>query len=524
MDSRKYWRRRAEERLALTMENEDAVSERLRGKLRSSIQSIEEDIVRLYAKYAKDNSMTYQDALRYLTDDEREEFQRDLQFYIQQYHDDEYVKKNRAYLQALSTRARVRRLEVLKAHIRQQADGLGRFFHGDVRGMLKESYQLGQCHTLFSAAQYTALQGGAAAGRVAVRMDRVSDDVIDQLLLQPWSGSAYSDKVWNRTEAFSRKVEELVTRGFIQGKNPQVLARELQTCGFGKNGDGGTLYACERLLRTESAWVSEQATLSMYQRLGVRRYDILATLDMRTSEICRALDGETHEVAKAVVGISYPPFHAHCRTTTVPHLEDPQELGMRAARSTQTGKTVYVSATVNFKEWYENGIGQPARAEKDIAQLAGSAILGVVQALTPDEEYAVNRYISSGAYGINEKLRSGAALSGEERAFVAALDSALEKFPVYQGVVFRSLSEYEIEDIGAFLAEYPVGTYKQFPSYISTGAAVYDETMPVQYIIQSKSGKDLRTINPNEMEVLFARGALFKVVKVDGCTIYMEEV
>ncbi|MFQ8599970.1 MAG: minor capsid protein [Oscillospiraceae bacterium] len=512
MDSRKYWQLRAEERIALSMENEDAVSERLRGKLRSSIQSIEEDIIRLYAKYAKDNSMSYQDALRYLTDDERKEFQRDLQFYIERYHDKEYVSKNRAYLQALSTRARVRRMEMLKAHIRQQADGLGRFFHGDVRGMLKENYQLGQYHTMFSAAQYTALRDGTATGQIAVRMDQVSDDAVDQLLRQPWSGSNYSDKVWNRTESFSRKVEELVTRGFIQGKNPQVLASELQACGFGRNGDGGTLYECERLLRTESAWISEQATLSMYQRLGVQRYDILATLDMRTSDICRALDGETYEVAKAVVGVNYPPFHAHCRTTTVPHMEDTQDLGMRAARNVQTGKTVYVPAGMRFKEWYRKEIGQGLPAGNGVAQTAGNAILGVVHALTPDEEYTVNSYISSGAYGINEKLRSGADLNEEESAFVVALDSALKKFPDYEGIVYRSLSEYGIEDIEAFLAEYPVGAYKQFPSYMSTGTAVYDETMPIQYIIQSKSGKDLRTINPNEAEVLFARDAWFKIV------------
>ena len=52
----------------------------------------------------------------------------------------------------------------------------------------------------------------------------------------------------------------------------------------------------------------------------------------------------------------------------------------------------------------------------------------------------------------------------------------------------------------------------------------YDENFPVQYVIQSKHGKDVRKHNEAEGEILFKRNSTFRVTNIDGNTIYMEEV
>ena len=59
---------------------------------------------------------------------------------------------------------------------------------------------------------------------------------------------------------------------------------------------------------------------------------------------------------------------------------------------------------------------------------------------------------------------------------------------------------------------------------MSASLSVYDESFPVQYVIISKHGRDITAYNQKEQEVLFKRGTKFKVLKVEGNTIYMEEV
>ena len=41
-------------------------------------------------------------------------------------------------------------------------------------------------------------------------------------------------------------------------------------------------------------------------------------------------------------GVTVPPFHVYCRTTTVPYFDDEFNVGERAARDPETGKTYYV--------------------------------------------------------------------------------------------------------------------------------------------------------------------------------------
>ena len=75
--------------------------------------------------------------------------------------------------------------------------------------------------------------------------------------------------------------------------------------------------AAKRLVRTETAYIYEQATKDAYEECGVEWYEFLATLDGRTSEVCRELDGKHFKVRDAMPGKNYPPMHPNCRSTTV---------------------------------------------------------------------------------------------------------------------------------------------------------------------------------------------------------------
>lgn len=144
--------------------------------------------------------------------------------------------------------------------------------------------------------------------------------------------------------------------------------------------------------------------------------------------------------------------------------------------------------------------------------------------LSDRETRALHAYISSESYKINAPLRAGKPLTEEQQKLVSDLDAALNKLPVYEGTVYRSLSAFGILDMDAFMKEYRPEAKKEFLAYTSASTAVYDENFPIQYVIKSKTGRDLRDYNPGEAEILFPRKTKFRVIRVDGQTIYMEEI
>lgn len=107
----------------------------------------------------------------------------------------------------------------------------------------------------------------------------------------------------------------------------------------------------------------EQGTLAGYKEDGVEKYRILATLDERTSDICRSEDGKVYDVDKAITGVNYPPYHPHCRTTTIPIYEDDDlSKEKRVARDPVTGKNYDVPADMTYEQWYEKYIKDNPKA------------------------------------------------------------------------------------------------------------------------------------------------------------------
>ena len=83
----------------------------------------------------------------------------------------------------------------------------------------------------------------------------------------------------------------MLTQSLITGKSPDAAAQMLvDKLGAGKR-------QARRLVFTEAAAVSTLAEKDCYTDLGVGEYEILATLDSKTSEICRSMDGRHFPVS-----------------------------------------------------------------------------------------------------------------------------------------------------------------------------------------------------------------------------------
>ncbi len=87
--------------------------------------------------------------------------------------------------------------------------------------------------------------------------------------------------------------------------------------------------------------------------------------------------------------------------------------------------------------------------------------------------------------------------------------------PNYNGLVTRSL-ELNEEQLKQFLDIHKIGEYVEYKSYTSTTCGErYNTISNVELYIQSKNGKDIRTYNEKEQEVLYKRNSKFIVQEIE---------
>lgn len=338
-----YWEKRERQRLELIDGQIDKLTDNLKSNMLQASKNIENEIMHLYIKYAEDNKLSYTKTLEYLTNNERIEFQKDLQYYIDTYKDAEKALIYRKELQALSTRARVKRLDTLKATILKEASNLHRFLSNDtyktMEDILNESY-------LFKS--YSLHTSG-----LMVKFDLLPKNTLETILKHPWSGSNYSSKVWDKTYNFTQKLDKVMTSGLIQGKSIDQLVFDLRNAVVAKPGKASQTYYYERLVRTECSYIAEQATMKSYEKNNIEQYEYVATLDTRTSDKCINLDGKLFYTTEAIIGVNYPPMHSFCRSSTVPHITWDGEDKSDTLRISRVPDKEYneLIKDMSYKEW-----------------------------------------------------------------------------------------------------------------------------------------------------------------------------
>ena len=150
------------------------------------------------------------------------------------------------------------------------------------------------------------------------------------------------------------------------------------------------------MLHTEGSFIIEQGTLAAYKEDGVEEYQILATLDTKTSDICREQDSKTYKVYDYITGSTAPPFHQFCRTTTVPYYGEDE--GERAARD-EDGKTYKVPANMSYTQWYDRYITK--ETEKEYNNLIGLVANNIK--ITGISEHLIDRAIQRNVLGKDAK-------------------------------------------------------------------------------------------------------------------------
>lgn len=361
MKNSEYWKLRFEQ-LEQAQNGQGAAAFAEIGKQYKEAQKqIEGQIARWYQRFADNNGITLAQARQYLKGATLKEFQWDVQDYIKYGQDNALMGGWMKELENASAKYHISKLEALKIQTQQSLEVMFSKQMGTVTGAMGDIFESGYYHTAYE------LQKGFNIGWDIAGLDQSQ---IEKVLSKPWAvdGKNFSERIWTNKEKLISELHGELTQNIMLGADPQKaidsLAKKMNTS---KQNAG-------RLIMTEEAYFSSAAQRDCFNELDVEQYEIVATLDSHTSDICRSLDGKHFPMKDFQAGVTAPPFHVYCRSTTVPYFdEDFGDIGERAARDEETGKTYYIPDDMNYEDWKQTFVDGGDKSGFDVVD-DGSAL------------------------------------------------------------------------------------------------------------------------------------------------------
>lgn len=339
MKNGEYWKQRFEQLEDAQNNMGAAAFAEVEKQYKEAQKMIEGKIAVWYQRFADNNGISLAEARKFLTGGNLKEFQWDVRDYIKYGQDNALMGGWMKELENASAKYHISKLEALKIETQHSLEVMFSKQLGTVTGAMGDVLQSGYFHTAYE------LQKGFNIGWDIAGLDQ---NQIEKILSKPWAADGYnfSERIWNNKGKLIGEVHKELTQGLLLGSDPQktidAIAKKMNTS---KHNAG-------RLVMTEEAYFSSAAQQTCFNDLDVEEYEVVATLDSHTSDICRSLDGKVFPMKDYQAGVTAPPFHVYCRSTTAPHFdEDFGSIGERAARDEETGQTYFIPDDMKYQDW-----------------------------------------------------------------------------------------------------------------------------------------------------------------------------
>ena len=333
--ARNYWQKRSEQ---IILDSEKISAGMQKGKLKLAYQSAYNNILKQLNGVQA--SLTEQGFAVDMAKSPTTADKRSYREMVERYNREaKKIGKRGDYreLKPLSTKIKGSRLTALKNQIGAELDLLAAGKEEMIGDNLTDIYKHASYKTVFDLSK----QAGAQ-----VRFDKIDNKTALQAVRTNFNGTNFSSSIWQDKAKLQTTLTQLIPQQFLIGTSTQNIARQV------RDKLNVSYRNAIRLARTETNFVANSAMENTYKRAGVKKYEVLATLDSRTSDICQDMDGYIGELDKAVPGVNYPPFHPNCRTTTIPYFDDVEEEDEMRIMRDEDGENVF-NENITYDEWLE---------------------------------------------------------------------------------------------------------------------------------------------------------------------------
>lgn len=340
MKASDYWRGRFEQLEESLLKQGLETYDDIEKQYRLAMQNIEKDISVWYKRLAANNDISYAEAQKLFNKNELKEFHWTVEEYIKKGKENSISQVWAKQLENASAKVHISRLEAMKLQMQQHLEVLYGNQLDSIDGVMRSLYSEGYYRTAYE------VQKGLGVGYDLQKLDK---NKISKVISKPWAsdGKNFSDRIWTSKDKLVNTLHTELTQATIRGDSLEQVVRNIsKTMNTSKSQAG-------RLVMTESAFFASASQKDCFSDLGVEQYEIIATLDMKTSSICRDMDGKVFKMSDFKPGITAPPFHCWCRSCTAPYFDDMK--GTRAARG-EDGKTYQVPSDMKYPEWKKSFI------------------------------------------------------------------------------------------------------------------------------------------------------------------------
>lgn len=348
--NREYWSKRSEQLEEALLNRGENFANDLDNQYKIANARLQKEIDAWYQRFAKNNCISLTEAKRLLNTNELKEFRWTVQDYIK------YGQRNAVNpywmeeLENASCKVHISRLESLKLQLQQQVEVL---YGNQLDGLdktMREIYSEGYYHTAFE------IQKGFNTGYSFMKFN---ENELEKVISKPWAvdGENFSSRVWKNKSKLINTLHTNLTQALIRGDNPEKIvgniASTMET----------SRKAARRLVMTESAYFSAASQKDCYSDLGIKEYEIVATLDSHTSETCQELDGKVFKMSDYEPGVTAPPFHCYCRSCTAPYFNDEFTIGEKRAARSLNDKTEYIPSDIKYPEWKKRFVKEKPKVD-----------------------------------------------------------------------------------------------------------------------------------------------------------------
>lgn len=340
MNSKAYWNKRFEAIKLDGIKRADATVKDVQEVYAYALQRLQADVEQWYHRYALENHLSLADARKQLDARELKAFRLTLKEYQDMAKQEGLSDEHIRMLENASIRVRLDRAQQLYIQLAHHTARLANELDENTKQVLADTYESSTYKTAFETQR---MQG------VFKDVPLLSEESIQKAISKPWTsdGNIFSDRIWENREQLVSTLQTEITRSLIIGEGTGKLSERIA-----KRFDV-SYHRARALIETETAHIQEEASYEQYKAHNIEQYEILATLDTKTSAICQSMDGKIIDMKDYKPGITAPPFHPHCRTTKIPYIKGitDSEEDSRAYRD-EDGKTAYTDGALSYDEWY----------------------------------------------------------------------------------------------------------------------------------------------------------------------------
>ena len=281
-----YWAKREEAALRQRIADEKEYDKRIKEIYADMLDACQKEIDSFYGKYASAEGISINEAKKRVSQLDIEAYERKAASYVK---NKTFSKTANAEMRLYNATMKINRLEMLKANIGLELisghDELEKFMEEILQGRTEDELKR---------------QAGILGDTI-----RDNAKAAHSIVNASFHNATFSERIWMYQDLLKADLAKLLQSGMIQGKNPRVLARELESK------FGASKYNAERLMRTELARVQTDAQKKSFQRMDFEEYTFHA--NSNCCDACQALNGKHFKVKDMMPGENAAPIHPGCR-------------------------------------------------------------------------------------------------------------------------------------------------------------------------------------------------------------------